>query len=171
MLPLTICSPSTCSTLRLSIARTPPCTTAPAKHGPPTSLFPSLHLSLATLAALIAWRARPLFGWCAAPMVVAVAMSITTMKQHFVVDGAGAVALATLAFRTRIASFDEHQHGYSKATRNRGPWWMPYYETYPSRAEAQSREYARKRKKSAAAIRALFSAPEPSNDSNPASPR
>jgi len=74
---------------------------------PPTNLFPSLHLSIATLAALIAWRARPLYGWCAAPMVLAVAVSITTMKQHFVLDGVAAVALATLAFRARIASFDE----------------------------------------------------------------
>ena len=74
---------------------------------PPTNLFPSLHLSVATLAALIAWRARPLFGWCAAPMVLAVAVSITTMKQHFVLDGVGALAVALFAFRTRIASFDE----------------------------------------------------------------
>ncbi|MBK7973986.1 MAG: phosphatase PAP2 family protein [Deltaproteobacteria bacterium] len=76
---------------------------------PPTNLFPSLHLSIATLAALIAGRARPLFGWCAAPMVLAVAVSITTMKQHFVLDGVGALAVATFAFRSRFASFHEER--------------------------------------------------------------
>jgi hypothetical protein len=40
---------------------------------------------------------------------------------------------------------------------------MPYFEIYPSRSEAQSREYALKRKKSAAAILALFSASDPSD--------
>ena len=54
-----------------------------------------------------------------------------------------------------IERFREHQSGYSKATKNRGPWWMPYYEIHPNRSAAQKREYALKRKKSASYIRWL----------------
>ncbi len=73
---------------------------------PPTNLFPSLHMSVATLAALVAWKARPLYGWLAAPVVLAVALSITTMKQHFVLDGLGAVLVATFAYRARLKNHD-----------------------------------------------------------------
>jgi len=36
------------------------------------------------------------------------------------------------------------------------PWWMPYYETYATRSEAQKREYEIKSKKSAKWIRWLI---------------
>ncbi|MCK5852920.1 GIY-YIG nuclease family protein [bacterium] len=35
-----------------------------------------------------------------------------------------------------LRRFHQHQSGYSKSTRNRGPWFMPYYEIYKSRSEA-----------------------------------
>lgn len=64
----------------------------------PVNLFPSLHLSFATLAALSAFTARRLYGWLALPMVVAIAVSICTMKQHYVADGVAGVALAVTAW-------------------------------------------------------------------------
>ncbi len=55
-----------------------------------------------------------------------------------------------------IERFHEHQNGYTPSTKNRGPWWMPYYEIYPSRSEAVKRELQIKRKKSSKSIRAII---------------
>ncbi|OVE76780.1 hypothetical protein BVX97_00510 [bacterium E08(2017)] len=58
-----------------------------------------------------------------------------------------------------IKRYYDHQGGYSKATRGRGPWWLPYYEVYESRSDAQQREYEIKSKKSSKYIkRAIYSA-------------
>lgn len=72
---------------------------------PPHNLFPSLHLAAATLAALVAWKARPLFGLWALPVVVGVAVSISTMKQHYVVDGVAALVVVAAVYRLRLASY------------------------------------------------------------------
>jgi hypothetical protein len=61
---------------------------------PPTNCFPSLHLSFAVLAMLSAYTARPLWGWVAAPLVLGVAVSILTMKQHYLADAIAATLLA-----------------------------------------------------------------------------
>ncbi len=55
-----------------------------------------------------------------------------------------------------IERFRRHQFGQNLATKNRGPWWMPYYEIFHSRAEAMQRERAVKAKKSAASIRRMI---------------
>ena len=55
-----------------------------------------------------------------------------------------------------IQRFYEHRRGANLATRNRGPWWMPYYEIYPSRAEALRRERQIKSKKSVENIRRII---------------
>jgi len=55
-----------------------------------------------------------------------------------------------------IERFHEHQRGASQATRNRGPWWMPYYEICSTRSEALRRERELKAKKSALSIRRLI---------------
>ncbi len=55
-----------------------------------------------------------------------------------------------------LRRFDQHRSGYNKSTRGRGPWWMPYYETYATRVEATGREAQLKRLKSARAIHALI---------------
>jgi putative endonuclease len=55
-----------------------------------------------------------------------------------------------------VERFHEHQRGCNLATRNRGPWWMPYYEVHPSRTEAIKREAEIKRKKSVSSIRAII---------------
>ncbi len=61
---------------------------------PPTNCFPSMHLSFAVLAMLSAYTARPLWGWVASPLVAGIAVSILTMKQHYLADGVGALLLA-----------------------------------------------------------------------------
>jgi hypothetical protein len=60
---------------------------------PPTNLFPSLHLSVATLACLAAGTARREAGLLLVPVVAAIAVAICTVKQHFVADGVAGVAL------------------------------------------------------------------------------
>ena len=52
-----------------------------------------------------------------------------------------------------LKRFRQHQCGYSAATKNRGPWWMPYHETHASLSAARAREAELKRKKSAESIR------------------
>jgi membrane-associated phospholipid phosphatase len=65
---------------------------------PPTNLFPSQHLAIATLCVLAAWKARPLWGALALPIALGVGVSILTMKQHYIADGLAAVALAFAAW-------------------------------------------------------------------------
>jgi hypothetical protein len=72
---------------------------------PAYNLFPSLHLSIATLAMLSAWTARRAFGVFAVPMVASIAISICTMKQHFVVDGVVALPLAFAAWALIVRPF------------------------------------------------------------------
>ena len=55
-----------------------------------------------------------------------------------------------------IERFHEHQSGYTPSTRNRGPWWMPYYEIYATRSDAVRREREIKLKKSSSSIRAII---------------
>ena len=64
---------------------------------PPCNLFPSLHVSLCSLAAFSIAEAMPRrrFAWYTALAMVTV--SITTVKQHFVVDALGGLFLAIAA--------------------------------------------------------------------------
>ncbi len=61
---------------------------------PPYNLFPSLHLGTATVAALSAGRASRWLGLAGAPVVLAIAVTICTTKQHYLVDGVAAMVLA-----------------------------------------------------------------------------
>jgi len=61
---------------------------------PPYNLFPSLHLTIAVLAALSVWKAARGAGVAAFSGVALIGVSICTVKQHFVLDAAGGVALA-----------------------------------------------------------------------------
>ncbi len=65
---------------------------------PPTNLFPSLHLTAALLSMLGAWKARRLWGMLAIPIALAVAISICTMKQHYIVDGLASLVVAGGAY-------------------------------------------------------------------------
>lgn len=64
---------------------------------PPYNLFPSLHLSIAALAALSAWRTARVYGAAAFVGVGFVGLAVCTVKQHFVLDVLGGFALAALA--------------------------------------------------------------------------
>ena len=55
-----------------------------------------------------------------------------------------------------IERFREHERGANRAIRSRGPWWMPYYEVHPTRADALRREREIKTKKSAISIRRII---------------
>lgn len=72
---------------------------------PATNLFPSLHVSVAFIATLAAWRARALYGWLALPGALGILVSISTMKQHFVADGLGALVVVGVAWRLTLASY------------------------------------------------------------------
>jgi hypothetical protein len=61
---------------------------------PPYNLFPSLHLSIAALAASSVWRADRRIGALTAAGVALIGVSICTVKQHFVLDGLAGLALA-----------------------------------------------------------------------------
>ena len=63
---------------------------------PPFNLFPSLHLSIAAIASLTAWKARRSYGAAAFVGVALIAASICTVKQHFALDGLGGLALAAV---------------------------------------------------------------------------
>lgn len=72
---------------------------------PPFNLFPSLHLSIAALAALSAWKARRLYGAAAFAGVAAIGASICTVKQHFVLDGLGGLALAAVVYAIVLSPY------------------------------------------------------------------
>jgi PAP2 superfamily len=70
---------------------------------PPVNLFPSLHLALATLAALAAWRVSRILGAFALVWTGCIAVSVCTTKQHFAVDAPAGIALALLAHFAIVA--------------------------------------------------------------------
>ncbi len=61
---------------------------------PPVNLFPSLHVGLAAMSVLAAGTASRKMGLLALPVAVAILITISTTKQHFVADGIAALALA-----------------------------------------------------------------------------
>ena len=63
---------------------------------PPMNLFPSLHLALAVLAALAAWRVGRRLGLLALGWSACIAVAVCTTKQHFVADAVAGVALAAV---------------------------------------------------------------------------
>ena len=87
---------------------------------PPYNLFPSLHLSVAALAALSAWKASRAYGAAVACGVVLIGVSICTVKQHFVLDGLGGLALAGAAYAALLRPY-ERAPGIASAYGWRGP--------------------------------------------------
>ena len=65
---------------------------------PPYNTFPSLHLSIATLAAFSAWKAARRWGAATFLGVALAGVSICTVKQHFLLDGLGGILLAALLY-------------------------------------------------------------------------
>jgi membrane-associated phospholipid phosphatase len=72
---------------------------------PPYNLFPSLHLAIATLAALSAWKARPIYGAIGFAWVLPIAVSVSTLKQHYVVDSVAGAALACAVYAAIIRPY------------------------------------------------------------------
>lgn len=69
---------------------------------PPFNCFPSLHMSIATAAALAAARARRLWGLLAVPPVVGIAVAIVAVKQHWILDGLAGVLLGAVAYAVAV---------------------------------------------------------------------
>ncbi len=72
---------------------------------PPYNLFPSLHLSIAALAAVSAWKAARPYGMVVFVGVGLVGVSVCTVKQHFLLDALGGLALATLVSALLLRSY------------------------------------------------------------------
>lgn len=87
---------------------------------PPYNLFPSLHLSIAMLAAYSAGKARRLYGAITFVGVGMVLVSISTVKQHFVADGLGGLALALFIYMIVLWPYRRPSDG-SAAYSWRGP--------------------------------------------------
>ena len=85
---------------------------------PPYNLFPSIHLAVATLAALSAWKARPVYGAIGFAWVLLIAVSVSTVKQHFLVDGVAGAGLACAVYAVIIRPYgrvpvEESAYGWS----------------------------------------------------------
>jgi hypothetical protein len=72
---------------------------------PPFNLFPSLHLSIATLVALTAWKVRPAYGAIALFMVSGIAVAVLTLKQHFLADGVAGIALGVASYGVLVRPY------------------------------------------------------------------
>jgi hypothetical protein len=84
---------------------------------PPVNLFPSLHLSIATLAALSSGKVRGVYGVAALALTAAIAVSVLTLKQHFWVDAVAGFALGGAAYAACVRGFPAHPtdaaHGWA----------------------------------------------------------
>jgi PAP2 superfamily len=64
---------------------------------PPYNLFPSLHLSLAAVAAFSVWKAAKPYAVAIFVSVGCLGVSVCTVKQHYLLDALSGLALAALA--------------------------------------------------------------------------
>jgi len=64
---------------------------------PPYNLFPCLHLSVASVAAFSVWKASKPYGSAVFLSVIFIGMSVCTVKQHYLLDVFGGIALAAFA--------------------------------------------------------------------------
>lgn len=62
---------------------------------PPRSLFPAVHVSVPALAAFVAWKADRVWGLIAFCGAALIAISACLIKQHFIIDVIGGLALAS----------------------------------------------------------------------------
>jgi len=87
---------------------------------PPYNLFPSLHLSIAALAAFSVWKAARLYGTVALVCLAFVGASVCTVKQHVVLDAVGGIALGALVSVLVLRSY-RPDAGVTPAYSWRGP--------------------------------------------------
>ena len=90
---------------------------------PPINVFPSLHVATSMLAALAVWKANRFWGLFGLISAALVAISICSVKQHYVVDGIASMVLAIAAFVFIINPYDSNwQRSNYMAFNWRGPW-------------------------------------------------
>ena len=84
--------------------------------------LPSIHVTMAVLAALCTWKADRLMGAVGVVVAILVAISTLLVKQHYLVDVVVATALATAAWRLLV-------YPWKPAPEDRDrlhfPRWMP----------------------------------------------
>ena len=66
---------------------------------PPFNTFPSLHVSLATIATLVVWQHDQRLGRWMLLSATVLTLSTFLVKQHFIIDALGGVALAMIWYR------------------------------------------------------------------------
>jgi membrane-associated phospholipid phosphatase len=76
---------------------------------PPNNLFPSLHLSIVVLAAMSLWRAGRVSARLAVVGVLLITVSVCLVKQHYVLDAAGGLALGALVGELTLSPRPEHE--------------------------------------------------------------
>jgi membrane-associated phospholipid phosphatase len=77
---------------------------------PPLNLFPSMHVAFGVLVAAAAAAARRAWGWLAGSWVVAFAISVCTVKQHYAIDAAAGAALGLAAWALLLRSYRPARH-------------------------------------------------------------
>jgi len=77
---------------------------------PPYNLFPSLHLSIATLAALSVWKARKSYGVAVFLSVAFAGASLSTLKQHCFIDILGGLVLGAFVGALILAPYKPWEH-------------------------------------------------------------
>lgn len=70
---------------------------------PPGTCFPSIHVTLAVLAALCSWKADRVVGSVAVVIGVLIAFSTLMVKQHYLVDVLGGFVLASVTWALVVA--------------------------------------------------------------------
>lgn len=97
---------------------------------PPYNLFPSLHLSIAALAAFSVWRVSKLYGIILFLSVGCVALAVCTVKQHYLLDVFGGLMLATLVSFFIIRPY-QPQYRNILTYSWRGPaWYLAFVSIY-----------------------------------------
>lgn len=77
---------------------------------PPYNLFPSLHLSMATLAAFSVWKARKSCGVAVFLSLGFASASVSTLKQHCLIDVLGGLGLGALVGVLIITPYIPREH-------------------------------------------------------------
>ena len=90
------------------------------------------------------------------PLEIPVGGSVFDMYYLYILQSESSGRFYVGHCENLLVRFHQHRNGYSKSTRGRGPWWMPYWEVHPTRSAAMARERALKAMKSSQGIRRLI---------------
>lgn len=90
-------------------------------YDPPFNLFPSLHMAIAAIATVAAWKARRLYGWLALGPAASVGLAIVLVKQHYLADGFAGFLLAMVCCRVSLQQWSP-EPASEPAHDWRAPW-------------------------------------------------